>query len=199
MDVPGGKSEDRAAPCVTGLLRAWRAGDDAALAQLMPLVYDELHRIAHAYMSRERGEHLLQSTALVSELYLRLVDARSVDWQDRAHFFALCARLMRRVLVDLARARWAQKGSGRIHHVDLDEADGVALARSPALLAVDEALTRLGSLDERKARVVELRFFAGMTAEETAAALNVSTETVTRDWRFARAWLLRELAAEGDV
>jgi RNA polymerase sigma factor (TIGR02999 family) len=198
MDVPGEKSEDRAAPGVTGLLRAWRAGDDGALAQLMPVVYDELHRIAHAYMARERGEHLLQSTALVSELYLRLVDARAVDWQDRAHFFALCARLMRRVLVDLARARWAQKGSGRVRHVDLDEADGVALAQSPALLAVDEALTRLGSLDERKARVVELRFFAGMTAEETAAALNVSAETVTRDWRFARAWLLRELSAEGE-
>lgn len=197
MDLPGENSQDRAAPGVTGLLHAWRAGDDAALAQLMPVVYNELHRIAHAYMSRERGEHLLQSTALVSEVYLRLVDARSVDWKDRAHFFALCARLMRRVLVDLARARCAQKGPGRARHVDLDEADGVVLAETPELLAVDEALTKLGSLDERKARVVELRFFAGMTTDETAAALNVSTETVTRDWRFARAWLLRELSAEG--
>jgi RNA polymerase sigma factor (TIGR02999 family) len=179
---------------VTRLLRAWGDGDEAALADLVPLVYDEIHRIAHRLMSHERAGHALQTTALVSEVYLRLIDVHGVDWQNRTHFFALCARLMRRVMVDYARSRNSKKRDGRVSHVELDEGIEDRTASAGAdLLAVDEALRKLQAVDERKARVVELRFFGGLTTEEIAGVLDVSPETVLRDWRMARAWLSREI------
>jgi RNA polymerase sigma-70 factor, ECF subfamily len=178
---------------VTALLHAWRTGDDDALARLTPLVYDELHRLAHRYMRGERTGHTLQTTALVHEAYLRLVDSRSVGWQDRAHFFAIAAQLMRRILVDVVRRQRFRKRGGGWRQVTL--ADGLQLATNvkPDVVAVDEALQELAKLDPRKARVVELRFFGGLSLEETAEALNVSTDTVGRDWRAAKAWLRREL------
>jgi len=180
---------------VTRLLQAWGAGDEAALEQLLPLVYDEIHRRAHRYMAAERPGHGLQTTVLINELYLRLVDINNVDWQDRNHFYALCARLMRRILVDFARARSFQKRGGGAVHVDLDRAPDFTAGQKPEILAVHEALTRLATVDSRKSDVVELRFFGGFTVEETADILGVSEETVTRDWRMAKAWLLRELAS----
>jgi RNA polymerase sigma factor (TIGR02999 family) len=178
---------------VTQLLRAWRAGDKAAMARLMPLVYDEIHRLARRYMAREKAGHSLQTTALVHEVYLRLVDVSNVDWQDRNHFYALCARLMRRVLIDLARSRNMLKRQGHLRHVDLDHAVHVAVEPGVDLMAVDDAVTRLATIDARKSQVVELRFFGGFTVEETASILDVSPETVMRDWTFAKAWLMREL------
>ena len=179
---------------VTGLLLAWRTGDDEALARLTPHVYDELHRLARRYMRGEHARHPLQTTALVNEAYLRLVDARRVGWQNRAHFFAVAARLMRRILVDVARRQRFQKRGGGVQHVSL--ADGFELAApvDADIVALDEALDELARLDPRKARVVELRFFGGLSLEETAEALSVSTDTVGRDWRAAKAWLARELA-----
>ena len=178
---------------VTELLRAWGDGDEAALGELIPLVESELRRLARVYMARERIGHTLQTTALVNEAFLRLIDARQVAWQDRAHFLGIAARLMRRVLVDHARARGMQKRGGGAYKVTLDD----ALAASPApdldVLALDRALEALASVDERKCRVIEMRFFAGMTVEETAEALRVSADTVKRDWRLARLWLVREL------
>jgi RNA polymerase sigma-70 factor, ECF subfamily len=182
---------------VTRLLRAWGAGDERALEQLMPLVYDELHRLAHRYMSREQPGQTLQTTALVHEAYLRLVDVKQVDWQDRAHFYALCARLMRRILVDFARSRSYQKRGGGATHVRLDEAVTVSTVMGSELLAVDDALKRLAAIDLRKSQVIELRFFGGLSVGETALALKVSPETVMRDWRLARGWLIRELGPEG--
>jgi RNA polymerase sigma factor (TIGR02999 family) len=179
---------------VTRLLRAWGDGDEAALSQLLPLVYDEIHRLARAHMARERPGHALQTTALVHEVYLRLVDVRAVDWQNRGHFYALCARLMRRVMVDFARARNSQKRDGRFTHIDLEGAENVAVPTGLELLEVDEALRKLEALDERKAQVVELRFFGGLTVEEIAETLSVSPETVHRDWKLAKAWLMRELS-----
>ena len=178
---------------VTALLHAWRTGDDDALARLTPLVYDELHRLAHRYMRGERAGHTLQTTALVHEAYMKLVDSRHVGWQSRAHFFAIAAQLMRRVLVDVVRRQRFQKRGGGWRQVTL--ADGVQLAAnvSPDVVAVDDALKELAKLDPRKARVVELRFFGGLSLEETAEALGVSTDTVGRDWRAAKAWLTREL------
>ena len=161
---------------ITALLVAWGRGDEAALQQLIPLVHRELHQIARRCLKGERPGHTLQPTALVNEAYLRLVDVRRMSWQDRTHFFAMSARLMRRVLVDFARSRQYQKRGGGVMKVSLDE-----------------ALTTLSAIDERKARVIEMRFFGGLTAEETAAVLDVSRETVLRDWRLARAWLMREL------
>src|SRR6201987_2383176 len=178
---------------VTRLLLAWRAGDESALDRLMPVVYDELHRLARRYMAAEQTGHPLQTTALVHEVYLRLVDVQNVDWQNRAHFYALCARLMRRILVDFARSQNYQKRGGQFAHIELEEAATVSAVVGAELLAVDEALKALAEVDTRKSEVIELRFFGGLTVEETAAALDVSPETVMRDWKLAKAWLLREL------
>jgi RNA polymerase sigma-70 factor, ECF subfamily len=182
---------------VTRLLQAWGAGDESALEQLMPLVYAELHRLAHRYMSLEQSGQTLQTTALVHELYLRLVDVKQIDLKDRAHFYAICARLMRRILVDFARSRSYQKRGGGITHVQLDEAATISAVVGSELIAVDDALKRLAGIDLRKSQVIELRFFGGLSVEETALALKVSAETVMRDWRLARSWLLRELDPEG--
>jgi RNA polymerase sigma factor (TIGR02999 family) len=181
---------------LTRLLHAWAAGDEAALEQLMPLVYDELHGLARHYMAGEQPGQTLQTTALVHEVYLRLLDVKNVNWQDRAHFYALCARLMRRILVDCARTRSYQKRGGGAAHVELEQAATVSAAAGDELLAVDQALQQLAALDSRKGQVVELRFFGGLTVEETALALEVSPETVLRDWRLAKAWLMRELSHE---
>jgi RNA polymerase sigma factor (TIGR02999 family) len=178
---------------VTELLHAWGAGDEAALHQLVPLVESELRRLAGAYMARERTGHTLQPTALVNEAFLRLVDAQDVRWQGRAHFFGIAARLMRRVLVDHARARGFQKRGGGAHAVPLESAVLVSRAPDIALLDLDHALDQLATLDDRKARVVEMRFFGGMTVEETADALGISSDTVKRDWRLAKLWLLDAL------
>lgn len=178
---------------VTALLMAWRGGDEDALARLTQIVYDELHRLAGRYMRGEQVGHPLQTTALVNEAYIRLVGSSRVQWQNRSHFYAIAAQLMRRVLVDFARERRYKKRGGDWHQVTLSEGIQVASPGRPDLVAVDEALDRLGQLDPRKARVVELRFFGGLTLEETAEALNVSTDTVGRDWTAAKAWLTREL------
>ena len=181
-----------AAP-VTDLLMAWGRGDESALSQLMPLVQDELHRLARREMRGERPGHTLQTTALVNEAYVRLVDAQRVRWQDRAHFFALSARLMRRILVDHARSRNYVKRGGGTRHVSLEDALIVSPERGADLVALDDALQALAAVDARKSQVVEMRFFGGLSVEETAEALHVSAETVMRDWRFAKVWLLREL------
>jgi RNA polymerase sigma-70 factor (ECF subfamily) len=178
---------------VTGLLLAWRAGDDAALNELIPLVHDELQRIARTCMAGERPGHSLHATALVNETYLRLVDTRRVDWQNRAHFLAMSARLMRRVLVDIARSKAAVKRGADVVRVTLGAALDVAVEPGEDLVALEDALQALGQLDERKARVIELRFFGGLSVEETASVLSVSRDTVMRDWRLSKAWLLREL------
>jgi RNA polymerase sigma-70 factor (ECF subfamily) len=181
---------------VTGLLRAWGDGDAQALEQLLPLVDAELRRLARGYMARERPEHTLQTTALINEAFLKLTDAQGVAWQDRGHFLGIVARLMRRVLVDHARTRGFQKRGGTVERVTLDEADAVAPPLDLNLLALDRALDKLKAFDERKCRVVELRFFGGLSVEETAETLEVSPETVKRDWRIAKLWLLRELEGE---
>lgn len=181
---------------VTELLLAWNSGDEAALGKLMPLVYDELHRLAHRYLGGERAGHMLQTTALVNEAYLRLIDASRVQWQNRAHFFAVSAQLMRRVLVDFARARQYQKRGGGAQQVSLEEALIVSVDRGAELIALDDALTTLAAADERASKVVELRFFGGLSIEETAAVLGISPETVKRDWQWAKVWLLRELSNE---
>jgi RNA polymerase sigma-70 factor (ECF subfamily) len=181
---------------VTVLLRAWSDGDEQALDRLAPLVYKELHRIARGYMSKERPNHTLQATALVNEAFVRLVDIRQVNWKDRAHFFAVCAQAMRRILVDYARSRSYQKRGGKQLRIQLDEASGVSWSQDANLLQIDEALGRLAAFDPRKEKVVEMRFFGGLSVEETAEALKISPETVMRDWKFARAWLYRELSAD---
>ena len=181
---------------VTQLLRAWSEGDQAALERLIPLVHAELHLLAKRYMRHERAGHTLQTTALIHEAYLRLIDARQVRWQNRAHFFAISARLMRQVLVDFARQRGYQKRGGAARRVSLDEALVVSQVRDEDLVALDEALSALAEIDERKSRVVELRFFGGLTEEEMAEALKVSPETVRRDWRLAKSWLRRWLSVE---
>ena len=179
---------------ITRLLKAWSSGDEEALDRLTPLVYEQLHRIARHYMADEHSGHLLQTTALVNEAYLRLFDCRQLNWQDRAHFFAVCARLMRRILIDFARSKQYQKRGGGAPHVTLNEAiDGVPNV-SANILSLDDALDSLTVLDARKGQVVELRFFGGLSIEETAEVLNVSKETVSRDWRLAKTWLLRELS-----
>lgn len=183
-------------PDVTVLLKAWADGDAGALDQLVPLVHRELHRIARACMVAERTGHTLQPTALLNEAYLRLAGVTAVDWQDRSHFFAMSARLMRRILVDLARSKRYQKRGGGLPTVPLDEAVTVTVDRSPDLAALDLALDALVQLDPRKSRVVELRFFGGFTVEETAEVLGVSAETVHRDWQFAKSWLRREMRRE---
>jgi len=179
---------------VTLLLHAWQTGNEQALGQLMDLVYNELHRAAHRYMVNERPWHTLQTTALIHEVYLQLVDVRQLNFRDRAHFFVLCAGLMRRILVDFARAHKANKRGGGQIHLSIDEAAAETRTGSaPDLLVIDQALNRLSLVDSRKARVVELMFFGGLTEEETAGALDVSVETVGRDWKFAKAWLRKEL------
>jgi len=179
---------------VTELLLAWRQGEESALEKLTPLVYEQLRRLAHRYMRGERAAHTLQTTALVNEAYLRLIDGQQVKWQDRAHFFAVSARLMRRILVDWARTRQSQKRGGEPQQVTLDEALMVARGHGEDLLALDEALQKLASVDVRKSQVVEMRYFGGLSVEETAAVLNVSLDTVLRDWRLAKLWLLQELS-----
>ena len=192
--APIEKALDTALPgAVTELLRAWGNGDDDALEQLTPLVEAELRRLARGYMRRERRDHTLQTTALVNEAFLRLTDARSVRWQDRAHFLAISARLMRRILVDHARTRRYAKRGGGAAKVSLDEALVVTSDPRPDLVALDDALQALAAVDSRKGQVVEMRFFGGLSVEETAEALGVSPQTVMRDWRLAKVWLLREL------
>jgi RNA polymerase sigma-70 factor (ECF subfamily) len=179
---------------ITQLLVDWRKGDLAALERLVPLVHEELRRVARRHMAHERAGHTLQATALVNEAYVRLIDIKHVNWQDRAHFFAMSSRLMRRILVDFARAKGYQKRGGDAQKVSLDEA--LVVSREPAreLVALDAALTALAAFDARKAQVVEMRFFGGLSVEETAEALKVSVDTVMRDWKLAKAWLLRELS-----
>jgi RNA polymerase sigma factor (TIGR02999 family) len=178
---------------VTGLLRAWGGGHESALGELIPIVQAELRKLARHFMAGERDGHTLQPTALVNEAYLRLVDLQQVRWQDRAHFFAMAARLMRRILIDAARSKRYQKRGGGAGLVTFDEAVAVAPMRAVELTALDDALNVLAAQNARKAQVVELRFFGGLTVNETAEALAISPETVTRDWKLARAWLLREL------
>jgi len=183
---------------ITRLLRAWGQGDDAALAELTPLVHSELRRVARGYIKGERPDHTLQATALVNECFLRLMDARQVPWQDRAHFFALSARLMRRILVDVARARRYDKRGGGAEHVPLDEVVP-AVERGRDLVALDDVLHSLATIDERKSQIVELRFFGGLNHEETAEILGVSAKTVMREWQVAKMWLLRELRQRGPL
>ena len=190
------RTDDTASHRVTELLLSWRAGDEAAFAQLVPLVFDELRRLARRHMRTERSGHVLQTTALVNEAYVRLIDLSRVRWQDRAHFFAMSARLMRRVLFDHARSRQFVKRGGGARTIPFDEAL-VSVERNVDLVELDDALHRLADLDPRKGQVVEMRFFAGLSVEETAAALGVSQVTVMRDWRVARAWLFKELRRRG--
>jgi RNA polymerase sigma-70 factor, ECF subfamily len=180
-------------PAITQLLQAWGNGDQQALERLIPLVYKELHRLAERYMADERPGHTLQTTALVNEAYLRLVDVRGISWRNRAHFFAICARTMRRILIDFARSRQYQKRGGDAVAVTIEDALEVSDQAGIDLVALDDALNDLAKLDPRKSRVVELRFFGGLSIEETAEALKISPETVMRDWKFARVWLAREL------
>lgn len=184
---------------VTRLLVAWSNGEQEAVEQLIPLVYQELHRLAHRYMQRERHAHTLQSTALVHEAYQRLVRLKDVSWQNRAHFFAVSAQLMRRILVDYARSRRFSKRGGDFRLVRLDEAVAVFQNQRTDIVALDDALRALATIDPRKSRVVEIRFFGGLSVKETAEVLKVSEETVLRDWRLAKVWLLRELSeGKGD-
>ena len=180
---------------VTGLLLAWGKGDEAALERLVPLVERELHRIARRCMAGERAGHSLQATALVNEAYLRLIDVQHVNWQDRAHFLAMSARLMRRILVDWARSKGYQKRGGGAPKVTFDEALPITDERGTNLVALDEALEALAKFDERKSKVIELRFFGGLSVEETAEVLKVSSDTVMRDWKLAKAWLFREMGS----
>src|SRR5262245_23604801 len=188
---------ERRTPSVTELLTSWCAGDESALAQLTPLVHDELHRLARRQMRNERAGHTLQTTAVVNEAYLKLVDLARVRWQDRAHFFAMAARLMRHILVDYARSHASAKRGGEIFEVSLDEAAVVSAEPSTDLVALDDAMHALALLDASKSQVVEMLFFGGITVQETADALVVSPETVMRDWLFAKKWLLRELSNKG--
>lgn len=180
---------------VTQLLQEWSEGDDNALAELMPLVLDELHRLAHQHMRRERAGHVLQTSALINEAYLRLIDTPRIRWQNRAHFFGIAARLMRRILVDDARRRNATKRGGSFIQVPLDDAGSVVQEQAANVTALDDALKRLETIDERQGKIVELRFFGGLSIEETAEVLSVSPGTVMRDWTFARAWLRNEMRA----
>jgi RNA polymerase sigma-70 factor, ECF subfamily len=181
---------------VTGLLQDWRKGDQKALERLVPLVYQELHQTAHRHMARENSGHTLQTTALVNEVYLRLFGVREVSWQNRAHFLAVCARMMRQVLIDYARSRRRLKRGGGNDSVPLDNELLIPGDPCVGVLALDDALKSLANFDHRKSQVVELRFFGGLTADETAEALGISSETVLRDWKIAKVWLLRELRPE---
>ena len=178
---------------ITQLLVDWSGGDRAALNELMPLVYDELRRLAHHYMSRERPGHTIQTTALVNEAYLRLVDQKNVSWQNRAHFFGIAAQLMRRILIDYARKHRSAKRGGEVRLVSLDEAAVMTEERAAELTALDEALNNLASFDPQQSRIVELRFFGGLTIEETAEVMKLSVDMVKREWSTARGWLYREM------
>ena len=182
-----------AAPEITILLRAWGKGDEAAREQLFSVLHAELHRLAQRHMRRERDGHTLQATALVNEVYIKFIDVNSVQWQDRAHFFALAAQIMRRILVDAARRRGYAKRGGGMHGKTLDEALLVPPQPGRDLVALDDALHVLAEFDTRKSQVVELRFFGGLSVEETATVLKISTQSVLRDWKLAKAWLTREL------
>jgi RNA polymerase sigma factor (TIGR02999 family) len=178
---------------ITGLLKAWAGGDRVALERLAPLVYAELRRMARRYMAKERPGNSLQATALVNEAFLRLVEVNNIRWQDRAHFFAVSAQMMRRILVDAARMRGSEKRGGAVVKVDLNESVDAMPDRGSQLVALDEALDALAQLDARKAKVVEMRFFGGLSVEETAEVLKISPQSVMRDWKLARAWLMREM------
>src|SRR3954464_701373 len=178
---------------ITALLVDWNNGDASALERLLPLVERELHRLAHSYMRRENPNHTLQTTALINETYMRLVDQRRVQWQNRAHFFGIAAQIMRRILLNYARDQNRLKRGGKAIYVSLSEACVMPAEKDRELIALNDALTRLEAIDERKAKVVELRFFGGLTVEEVAEVLKVSTVTVMRDWSFAKAWLSREI------
>ncbi|MFN2393309.1 MAG: sigma-70 family RNA polymerase sigma factor [Pyrinomonadaceae bacterium] len=178
---------------VTELLAAWNNGEEAALEQLLPVVEIELRRIAHNYMRRERGNHTLQTSALVNEAYVKLIDQRDVHWQNRSHFFALSAQIMRRILLSHARDRVAQKRGGGAEHVELDDAVVLTKEKSAELIALDDALEKLAKFDKTKSRIVELRYFGGLTIEETAEALGIALVTVSVNWRLAKAWLAREI------
>ena len=178
---------------VSQLLVAWGNGDEAARDQLIPLVYEELHRLAHHYMNRERPGHTLQTSALVNEAFLKLVDQRDLHWKNRAHFFGIAAQMMRRILVDYARNRRYAKRGGSAQHVSLAEALIVSEERSAEVVALDEALSKLSAMDHRKSEIVELRFFGGLSIDETAEVLGVSPGTVMRDWTLAKAWLRKEM------
>lgn len=178
------------------MLQAWTAGDLSALEKLTPLVEAELRRLARHYLSRERSDHTLQTTALINEAWLRLIDWKQVSWQSRAHFFGVSARLMRYILVEFARARKQQKRGGGVPHVSLDEAAAVSVDRSDDLVALDDALEALARYDARKCRIVELRFFGGLSVNETAEAMNLSPVTIIREWNKAKAWLYQELNPE---
>lgn len=182
---------------LSALLRAWGDGDQQALEKLTPIVYDELHRLASRYMKRERAGHSLQTTALVHEAYIRLVDYKRMEWQDRTHFFAVSAQLMRRILVERARRRNLKRGGG-IPHISLDDAAMVGSGRAADLVALDDAMNALARLDPRKVQVVEMRFFGGLKVEEIAEVLKISEVTVMRDWSTAKAWLYRELTGGKD-
>lgn len=197
----GGNKKERVTvnetAAVTQLLAAWRQGDHQALDELIPHVYKELRKLAQWHMNSERRGHTFQATALINEAYLRLVDVKQIQWQDRAHFFAMAARQMRRILIDAARKRGNQKRGGGIERVSL--AEGMIVPERPEeLLALDEALSALGEIDPRRAQVVEMKFFGGLSVEEIAHALNVSADTVKRDWKLAKAWLARELRKTRD-
>ena len=189
----GARSSEPSSHDVTALLLAWGDGDESALSRLIPIVDDELHRIARACMAGEKGDHTLQATALVNEAYLRLIQTQGMNWQNRAHFLAMAARLMRRILVDFARTKQYQKRGGGAVIVSLAPDVGVSFEPGRDLVALDDALEALTKVDERKSRVIEMRFFGGLSVAETAEALHVSPETVMRDWKLAKAWLLRQL------
>ena len=182
---------------ISALLRAWSGGDQSALKGLTPIVYSELRRLAHRHMERERPDHILQTTALVNEAYMRLVDYKRMQWQNRAHFFAVSAQVMRRILVDHARSHNVKRGAG-VPHVSLEEVAVVGGDRPADLVALDDALNALARLDPRKVQIIEMRFFGGLSVEETAEVLKVSPATVRRDWSIAKFWLYRELAGTGD-
>jgi RNA polymerase sigma-70 factor (ECF subfamily) len=192
MDGSHERDHRSSSPAVTDLLVAWSGGDESAFDELVPLIHAELHRLARRHMRGERKHHTLQTTALVNEAFLRLTTLKRIRWQDRAHFFAVSARLMRRVLVDHARSRQFLKRGGGVRTTPFDETS-IPVEPRVDLVALDDALEALAAIDPRKAKVVEMRFFAGFTVDETAAALDVSAETVMRDWRVAKAWLHREL------
>ena len=187
--------EPNTPPSITQLLVAWNQGDQEALAQLTPLVYAELHRLAHGYLAGERQGHVLQTTALVNEAFVRLIDWQQVEWQNRAHFFGVSATLMRHILVQFAREQQAAKRGGQGVQVSLSNAAAISMRLNPDLVALDDALTALEKLDPRQARVVELRFFGGLSLEEAAEVVQISVSTVRRDWRIAQAWLYQQLSA----
>jgi RNA polymerase sigma factor (TIGR02999 family) len=181
---------------ITQLLLSWHKGDESALNRLIPLIYQELRRLARRYMGRENPGHTLQTSALIHEAYLRLINQREVEWQNRAHFFAVAAQVMRRILIDHARSHNYAKRGGGAPHFSLDEAAVLSNERAAGLIALDDALTSLAAIDPRKSKIVELRFFGGLTVEETAEVLEISPITVMREWRVAKAWLLREVSVD---